>query len=161
MLATRSPQLAACDGFRAGEAGALSSAALEGRVIFQGEDRNMAERIAGISRRNFLTGAGIAAAGAAAWGLTGCAPKAKSEIAATEGASATATTGTAGFDGTGVLSWLEAEPEIAESAVGETLQADVIIVGLGATGPAAARAAAEAGAKVLCFEKSFFNTNSL
>lgn len=114
----------------------------------------MAERIAGISRRNFLTGAGIAAAGAAAWGLTGCAPKAKSETATTGAASATATTGTVGFDGTGVLPWLEAEPEIAESAVGETLQADVIIVGLGATGPAAARAAAEAGAKVLCFEKS-------
>ncbi len=113
----------------------------------------MAEFSKGISRRGFLAASGVAAAGAAAWGLAGCAPKAKGEKAAAESASSVAG-GTAGFDGTGNLTWLGEAPSISDSEVSETLEADVIVVGLGASGPAAARAAAEAGAKVLCFEKA-------
>ncbi len=105
------------------------------------------------SRRNFLAGAGIAAASAAAMGLTGCAPKSASE----KQASTTTTTsgeGTVGFDGSDTKPWLGDKPQISDSDVESTLEADVIVCGLGDAGVPAARAAAEAGASLICFEKS-------
>lgn len=108
-----------------------------------------------ISRRNFLTGAGIAAVGAAAMGLAGCSsPKSASSASSSSSSTATATSGsTVGFDGSDTKPWLGSEPSISDSDVESTLSGDVIIVGLGDSGVPAARAAAEAGAKVIAFEK--------
>lgn len=108
-----------------------------------------------LSRRNFLAGAGIAAASAAAFGLAGCAPKkasTKGEGSAAQDASTNG--GTVGFDGTGKMPWLGEAPSISESDVEETATCDVLVIGLGAAGVPAARAAAEAGAKVMAFEAS-------
>lgn len=50
-------------------------------------------------------------------------------------------------------SWLGREPEIPETAITATLEADVIVVGGGLAGVSAVRQAAELGASVLLFEK--------
>ncbi|ANE23551.1 succinate dehydrogenase [Denitrobacterium detoxificans] len=106
-----------------------------------------------ISRRNFLTGAGIAAAGAAAMGLAGCAsPKSASSKAAETTTTSNGTT--VGYDGTGTMPWLPEEPSITDSDIEEEIDCDVVVCGLGAAGVPAARAAAESGASVVCFEKS-------
>lgn len=114
-----------------------------------------------VTRRNFLSGAALVSAAIAGAGLAGCAPKSAAP-AATDGASETlGSTGaagsagsTVGFDGTGALPWLGEAPVIDDTQVEEELSADVVVVGLGAAGVPAARAAAEAGAKVVCLESS-------
>lgn len=111
-----------------------------------------------VTRRNFLSGAALMGAALAGAGLTGCAPKSTAPAAteASEGAEAglSTTGGTVGFDGTGTLPWLGEAPDIDDAQVEEELSADVVVVGLGAAGVPAARAAAEAGAKVICLEAS-------
>lgn len=114
----------------------------------------MSNETNGISRRNFLSGAaavGVAFAGVA--GLAGCAPStagSKKEGAGSSSGSAT----TVGYDGTGAMPWLGEKPEISDSDVAEEIDTDVVIVGLGCAGVPAARAAVEAGAKVVCLETS-------
>ena len=107
----------------------------------------------GMSRRNFLSGAAVAGAAIAGMaGLSACSPAAsssKSDAKADTKAAATGET-TMGFDGTGAMPWLGEKPEIADADVEETVDADVVVVGLGAAGVPATRAAAEAGAKVVC-----------
>lgn len=49
--------------------------------------------------------------------------------------------------------WLGEEPKIGAEEIGEEIAADVVIVGAGLAGVAAARRAAELGAKVAVFEK--------
>jgi len=133
----------------------------------RGEDRiplgrgagNTEERVTDMSeemsRRNFLTGASLAAAGVAAMGLSGCAPKeSTSTTSSTTGSSTTTAGGTVGYDGSGTMPWLGTEPNISDADVEQTLEADVIICGLGDSGVPAARAAAEAGASLICFEKA-------
>lgn len=109
----------------------------------------------GLTRRNFLSGAlvmGAAMAGAA--GLAGCAPK-TSGSTEDEGSSSTAATeGTMGYDGTGVMPWLGEAPQITDADVTEEIDTDVVVVGLGCAGVPAARAAVEAGARVVCLEAS-------
>jgi len=112
-----------------------------------------------LSRRAFLKGAGVLAAGTAAMGLTACAPsKSTGTSSSTSGsASSAAKTGdTAGANpvATEELTWLPDEPEIADADVETTVEADVIVVGAGVAGVGATRAAAEDGAKVICFEKA-------
>lgn len=58
------------------------------------------------------------------------------------------------------MPWLGTEPSVSDGDVETTLSADVIICGLGDSGVAAARAATEAGAKVICFEKSTAMTST-
>ena len=111
----------------------------------------------GMSRRSFLSGAAVMGAALAGAGLTGCAPKSTSEVAGSEADSTSAgaaSGGTVGFDGTGTMPWLGEAPEIADSDVAEEIDTDVVIVGLGCAGVPAARAAVEAGAKVVCLESS-------
>lgn len=50
-------------------------------------------------------------------------------------------------------SWLGQPPEISEEQISRTVEADVVIVGAGLAGVAAARQAAELGATVVIFEK--------
>ena len=111
----------------------------------------------GMSRRNFLSGAAVAGAAIAGMaGLSACSPSAsssKSDAKADTKAAATGET-TMGFDGTGAMPWLGEKPQISDSDVEETVDADVVVVGLGCAGVPAARAAAEAGAKVVALEAS-------
>lgn len=100
-----------------------------------------------LSRRSFLGGA--AATGAlAALGLAGCAPQQQGTSEAVPGTvSGSTETATA-------TSFLTAPEPISEADITATKDADVVIVGCGISGMAAARAAAEAGAKVIVVEKS-------
>lgn len=93
----------------------------------------------GVSRRGFLRGSLIAAVGAASAGLlAGCGTK-------------TATLQSSGQ--TQSADWLGQPPNIADSDIKQTLQADVVIVGSGVAGLNAARAASEAGSSVIVIEK--------
>lgn len=89
------------------------------------------------SRRNFLTGMGVAGVGAlAAAGLAGCSPSAApAEPTADEAAKEAATT----------ADWLGEAPEIAEGDIIETKECDLLIVGAGNGGMAAAAYAADRG----------------
>ena len=112
-----------------------------------------------VTRRNFLSGAALVSAAIAGAGLAGCAPQSAAPAASSSSAGETlgatgAANSTVGFDGTGTLPWLGEAPAINDDQVEEELTADVVVVGLGAAGVPAARAAAEAGAKVVCLESS-------
>lgn len=96
-----------------------------------------------VSRRAFLTGAGMLGAGLAAT-MAGCAPKAAgTEDAAQAAGSAMAATGQPAF--------LSAPDPITN--IKETLEADIVVVGLGVAGVAATRSAAEEGLKVIAIER--------
>ena len=112
-----------------------------------------------VTRRNFLSGAALVSAAIAGAGLAGCAPQSAAPAASSSSAGETlGTTGaansTVGFDGTGTLPGLGEAPASRDDQVEEALTADGVVVGLGAAGVPAARAAAEAGAKVVCLESS-------
>ena len=112
-----------------------------------------------VTRRNFLSGAALVSAAIAGAGLAGCAPQSAAPAASSSSAGETlgatgAANSTVGFDGTGTLPWLGEAPAISDDQVEEELTADVVVVGLGAAGVPAARAAAAAGAKVVCLESS-------
>ena len=112
-----------------------------------------------VTRRNFLSGAALVSAAIAGAGLAGCAPQSAAPAASSSSAGETlgatgAANSTVGFDGTGTLPGLGEAPAISDDQVEEELTADVVVVGLGAAGVPAARAAAEAGAKVVCLESS-------
>lgn len=100
-----------------------------------------------VSRRSFLGGAACAGA-LAALGLAGCAPKQQGTSEAVPGS----------VDGssetTSATSFLTAPAPIPEAEISNTKDADVVIVGCGIAGMAAARAATDAGAKVIVVEKS-------
>ena len=114
----------------------------------------MSEETKGLTRRNFLSGAAVAGAALAGMaGLSACSPSTASSSAKEDDSAASGVT-TVGFDGTGAMPWLGEAPAIDDSAVEETIDADVVVVGLGCAGVPAARAAAEAGAKVVCLESS-------
>lgn len=111
----------------------------------------------GMSRRSFLSGAAVVGAALAGAGLAGCAPSssAKTGTADSKATAASAPAGsTVGYDGTGTMPWLGEAPEVSDSDVEEEVDADVVVIGLGAAGVPAARAAAEAGAKLVCLEAS-------
>ena len=112
-----------------------------------------------VTRRNFLSGAALVSAAIAGAGLAGCAPQSAAPAASSSSAGETlgatgAANSTVGFDGTAPPPWLGEAPAISDDQVEEELTADVVVVGLGAAGVPAARAAAEAGAKVVCLESS-------
>lgn len=103
-----------------------------------------------LSRRSFLTGAGLVAAGVAGAGLAGCAPQAQGGAEASKSADDLASTG----EGDAAAS---AEADIWKIAeLGEpteTIQADVCIVGAGGTGTAAAVQAIDLGLKPIVIER--------
>lgn len=105
----------------------------------------------GVSRRQFLTGVGVAGIAAAA-GMAGCAPSAPSESLSS----------TSGPNGSGEAitvkhSW-EVKPEPIDD-IAETVDADIVVVGAGMAGLNTAAAAALNGAKVVVLERS--NTYSV
>ena len=116
----------------------------------------MGNTASGISRRNFLTGAGILAAGAAGAGLAGCSPKAES-TKSSSAASSEAKSDLAPSPWGDYYPWPAKAPEISDDMVEEELDCDVAVVGMGVSGVAAFRAACEAGAKVIGIEKGAGN----
>jgi succinate dehydrogenase/fumarate reductase flavoprotein subunit len=116
------------------------------------EFKNLRGRI-DLSRRNFLQGAGVLAAGVAGAGmLSGCSPtssQSASEASAETGAAATGNAGKTMGEVLGA-SWLGDEPQIDNIA--ETKSADIVVCGAGHSGTATARRAAELGAKVIIVE---------
>ncbi len=98
------------------------------------------------SRRTFLKGAGITALGAAAAGmLTGCGQGYQVSESAVPVNERTATDLTP--------SWLGEPPEIAETDITETVDTEVLVVGIGTGGLIAMMSAAENGAKVLGIDR--------
>lgn len=95
-----------------------------------------------LSRRGFLGAAALSGLAAASLGMSGCAPKQQGSTAVPQEAEL-AETG----------DWLGSEPATPESFAAE-YDADVVVCGLGIAGVAAMRAAAEAGAKVIGFDKA-------
>ena len=99
-----------------------------------------------LSRRTFLKGAGITALGAAAAGmLAGCGNG--YQVPASEVPVNTRTAQNAG------PAWLGEDPVVAESDITETVDTEVLVVGIGTGGIPASIAAAEAGAKTLAIER--------
>ncbi len=110
-----------------------------------------------MTRRAFVAAAGGVTATAVAAAGVGSALAADSAAADKASASSAADASdatTVGYDGTGVMPWLGEKPQISDSDVEETVDCDVLVIGLGAAGVPAARAAAESGAKVVAFEAS-------
>lgn len=95
-----------------------------------------------ITRRGFLgiTAAGAAALGAA--GLAGCAPTPRSE-----------TPTDALADTNGGIDWLGSAPDIAPEEIAETRETDLLIIGAGNAGLAAAVTAADLGVDFMACEK--------
>lgn len=100
-------------------------------------------KVTSISRRGFFTAAGVAAGAVAMSGLAGCAPTA-SDAADKQEAGAIA-----GND----PSWIGADPEILDEEVVEKIECEVLIVGAGNAGMAAAATAANAGLDFVVCEK--------
>ena len=105
----------------------------------------------GITRRNFLTGA-TAAGALAAFGLAGCAPTAKGDREEKPAASVDGVAPSV-FEGL-VPAWLGLAPEIAESDITETRTCDLLIVGAGNGGMAAAAYAANSGVDFIIAEQN-------
>ena len=103
-----------------------------------------------ITRRSLIAGAGVALAGAA---VLSAQAKAHAEEAA-EGEAAEATSGNAMSAWGTEYPWPAVPPTITDDQIEEELNVDVAIIGLGVSGVAAFRSAAEAGANVVAFEKA-------
>ena len=93
----------------------------------------------GISRRSFLTGAAATGALAAAAGLMGCAPQ--------QAADGKTEAGNAGAAAAGHTWDVKPDP-IPESDIAGTTDVDVVVIGAGNAGVAAACSAVEEGLKV-------------
>jgi fumarate reductase flavoprotein subunit len=100
-----------------------------------------------IDRRSFLKGVGFASVAVlGASQLAACSPK-------DGGATGSGVSQTTEKPEGAVSDWLGSPPEITEANVKETLEADVVVVGAGVAGCAAALAAVENGARVIVLEK--------
>lgn len=108
----------------------------------------------GVSRRNFLQGAGLMGVSVMAGSmLAACAPSDSGAKGAEASSAASSEPVADGYVG-GASNWLGAKPEIAESEIAETIDCDVVVCGGGHAGIQAALAAAEGGAKVAVLERS-------
>lgn len=107
--------------------------------------------MSGISRRNFLQGAGIGALGVASIGaLSACTSTAsdsdvKSE---TDTIPETSPSTQASATSSSTASWRTPAAEVSDSEIVETFDCDVLVIGLGHAGACAMRSAAEEGAVV-------------
>lgn len=95
-------------------------------------EQNSKDRVKGLSRRNFLMGAGVAALGAASFGAVGCS-------SANADADSDNASGAVSVDYASTVAW--------------NAEYDVVVVGFGGAGGVASITAADEGAKVLLLEK--------
>ena len=106
-----------------------------------------------ITRRHFLAGSIAAGALAATAGLAGCSQPAASGSDDSGNQSAATTSND-------VHSWEIYPGDIDEASVTETIESDVVIIGLGASGTYAAASAIENGLSVAVLERNdTFNAN--
>lgn len=98
-----------------------------------------------ISRRGFLAGSGALAAGAAAFGLAGCAPQNSDE---------TGDSATAEQIAYGQWSWEVPPSPIAEESVIDEIDCEILVIGAGTSGTVAAFYAAEHGANVVVLQRT-------
>ncbi len=103
------------------------------------------------SRRAFVGGA-LATSATALMGLAGCAAKDQGASQGTPQAVPGTVSGSS--EQAAKTSFLTTPEPVPESDITATKDADVVVVGCGISGMAAARAAADAGAKVIVVEKS-------
>ena len=106
----------------------------------------------GITRRNFLTGAAVAGAGATLMGLVGCSSGGgeAGKEASGEDVKAPESVEVA----TDTKPWEVAPDPIPDSEIDETVDCDIVIVGAGIAGLPASMLAAEQGANVHIVEKA-------
>ncbi len=105
----------------------------------------------GLTRRSFLTGSGILAAGALAGTLTGCGPKSRTSSSSSSSSSGSTTSGSTNSNGSSADSSIWEIRELGEPS--QTIDADVCIVGAGGTGTAAAIQAIDSGLKPVVIER--------
>jgi fumarate reductase flavoprotein subunit len=118
----------------------------------------------GVSRRAFLSGAAVGAAGLAVAGLAACAP---AEDPATPGTGGVTEEGPGGGSATldtakypalaaarNPIDWLGAPPDVKPEDCVETVEADVVIVGAALAGEIAGYSAIKEGAKVVMLERN-------
>lgn len=104
-----------------------------------------------LSRRSFLTGAAALAGMAATAGLAGCAPQqASGEAAAADGTAASSVEPAIGE----TPAWLGQAPDIAASDIVNTMDTELLIVGAGNAGMAAAAYATDLGIDFIVAEKA-------
>ena len=109
----------------------------------------------GISRRSFLTGAAATGALAAAAGLMGCAPQQAADGKTEEGNAGAAGAGEGGASSAAAGHTWDVKPDpIPESDIAGTTDVDVVVIGAGNAGVAAACSALEEGLKVPVIEKT-------
>ena len=109
----------------------------------------------GISRRSFIGGAGIVAAGAAVIGLAGCAPQSSAAAGgSTQGGakSATAAKTANRWQSEAAAAWRTAPEPVDEAGIGDGGTYDLVIVGGGQSGTWAAKSAAKNGLKAVVVE---------
>lgn len=101
-----------------------------------------------LTRRSFLTGAALASAGAASMGLLGCSPNQASNSSETQNDYMTIEAAKQQWE-------FEIAPDpIADSDIAETIDADVVVVGAGASGLITAYSALEQGLDVVVVSAS-------
>ena len=111
----------------------------------------------GVSRRNFLAGAAVAASGAAIAGLAGCSPSGSSEGSSSSSTASSSTASAGGMNAdTFFGKWDFEIPDeaIADDQIAETIEAEIVVVGAGTGGLTVANAAAEEGANVVLISAS-------
>lgn len=116
----------------------------------------------GVSRRQFLIGAGLAGLGVAGTGLAGCAsnepaPAGSSDDAGTATGSSADSSSLTGnpLGANAAVPWTFMTPpaDIPADQIKDTEEVDVLVVGCGFAGAIASVTAAEYGAKTLCIDK--------
>jgi succinate dehydrogenase/fumarate reductase flavoprotein subunit len=116
-----------------------------------------------MDRRDFLKGVGLVGAGVVGAGaLAACSPGTSTSdgsngaggASGPAGGSATTASDLAVSPAGANYPWPANPPEIADADVKTEIDCDVVVIGLGVAGCAAFRAAAEAGAKTVAFEKA-------
>lgn len=105
-----------------------------------------------LSRRAFLGLGATAAVAAGAAGLAGCAPAASNTAAATDSSSTASQSAASGKPADFTPDFKN--PPAVPTDIAETKDCDVLVIGLGLSGCAAAKAAAEEGASVIGVEKA-------